>query len=827
MPAMARTGPAFRLRLDRLRARRGRSERPPGQRETLFEQAIQGSRDLISISDPANRFVFVNQAFLSAYGYSRDEVIGQSPALISGAIAAEVRQQIWEATQAGGWAGELLNRRRDGSEFPVALTTSPVCDEEGRILAYLGVARDVSEGRRAAQALGEAREQALAASRAKSDFLASMSHEIRTPMNGVIGMAGLLLDTELGPQQREFAETIRRSAESLLTVINDILDFSKIEAGKLVIEPVPFDLHSVLADALELLAGSARDKGLELVLRCAPQAPRHVVGDPGRIRQVLVNLVGNAVKFTPEGHVLVELRADGQDSQATSLRVVVEDTGIGIPADKLARIFDPFSQADSSTTRRYGGTGLGLAITKKLVDLMGGQISVTSRPGLGSTFSFALRLPLQAKAAAPAGAAALRGLRALVVDDHELSRRVLEEQLESFGMRAAASGSGEEALQTLRSAWQAGDPFAIALVDLRQPERAGEALARAVTADPDLRGTVQVRLRPAQSRPVTGGEAGFTASLTKPVRPSRLLDTLASAWAARAGAPAADAARPVVADRPRSLPGAGLGHPLRALVVEDHVVNQRVTALMLQKLGCRVDVAANGREALELLAALPYDVVLMDCEMPEMDGFEATTEIRRREAGGRRLPVLAMTAHALQGARERCLEAGMDDYMAKPVSPEALEAALRRWLDVPATTPVTAGAGSAPAAATTAAPAPAEGPVLDPVTVGRLRDLAQVAGPGFLTGLLTSFLDQARESAQELREAVMSGRAEVARREAHRLRGSSLNLGATALASLCREMELDPLVGPSSPALERLERLEAELGRVSREGPQALEGAAP
>jgi PAS domain S-box-containing protein len=783
------------------------------RRQTLFEQAIDGSRDLISIADPANRFVFVNQAFLAAYGYTPDEVLGQKPSVIGGAVSDGLVEEIWNATRAGGWSGELLNRRKDGSEFPVALTTSPVRDEEGRILGYLGVGRDVSESRRAAEALREAREQALSASRAKSEFLASMSHEIRTPMNAVIGMAGLLLDTDLTAQSREFAEAIRQSAEALLTVINDILDFSKVEAGKLAIEPVPFDIHSVLADAVELLVAPASQKGLELVLRCPPGSPRGVVGDPGRIRQVLVNLVGNAVKFTHEGHVFVELECEERTASAARLRVTVEDTGIGIPEEQLGRIFDPFSQADSSTTRRYGGTGLGLAITKKLVDLMDGAISVTSAPGRGSRFSVTLTLPLgrQVPDSLPAG---LAGARALVLDGRALSRYVLTEQLRDLGLRAEGVSTAREALRLLSAASGRDEGFALLFMDHRAVSADERGLEELILEHADQLGVLRVRLTSVELRLHAGSQDGFAASLTKPVRLSRLLDVLRAAGGAGGrGHGTGPGGRPSEAS-PRRLPGAALGHAPRTLVVEDHVVNQHVTTHMLAKFGCRVDVATNGREAVEMTAALPYDLVLMDCEMPELDGFEAARAIRKREAGGSRMPIVAMTAHALEGARDRCLAAGMDDYLAKPVSGEQLECALRRWLDREET-PALAAPASPPIPLGAAA-------VLDPATVARLRDVARVASPGFLAGLLHSFLEQAGDSVSALRAAVQEGECEGLRRHAHRLRGSSLNLGATTLASICREIEVDSEAMPIRDTMDRLARLEAELGRVRIEGPDAL-----
>jgi PAS domain S-box-containing protein len=741
----------------------------------LLHTLMETVPDSIYFKDEESRFIRINKALANRFGLSDPaEAVGKTDYDF---FTEEHARPAWEDEQAimrgeRAVVGKEEKETWDSGRVNwVSTTRMPRRDEEGRIVGTLGISRDITERKQVEQELVRANEAAQAATRAKSEFLANMSHEIRTPLNGLLGMTELTLDTELTPEQREYLGMVKLSADHLLNVINDILDFSKIEADKLDLESVDFDLRATLDDTVATLAMRAHKKGLELADHVAADVPDALIGDPHRLRQVVVNLIGNAIKFTEHGEVVLRVEVQSQSEEEACLRFAVSDTGIGIAPEEQQKLFRAFSQADTSTTRKYGGTGLGLAISARLVEMMGGTIELESEVGVGSTFHFTLRFGRArglVTRPTPAEPAQVHDLPVLVVDDNATNRLILKEMLTKWGMKPTVAEGGRQALQALDRARECGSPFALVLLDAMMPEMDGFTLAARIRQDSELVGATLMMLSSANRREDAArcAELQVASYLTKPIRQSTLLDAIMTALGPslrlEGAAPAAS----------RPAPGEGQ-RPLRLLLAEDNPVNQRLAVSLLERRGHQVVVVGNGREALAALGAQSFDAVLMDVQMPEMDGFETTAAIRAREsATGVHTPIIAMTAHALKGDRERCLAAGMDDYVSKPLRPWVLFDVLDRL-----------GAGSA--ANSDAPEATARAPAFDlAAALDRLDGDEELMEE--LAGL---FLGECPGRMAEIRQAILERDTSGLRRSAHALKGSVANFGAPAATEAAGRLE--------------------------------------
>jgi PAS domain S-box-containing protein len=765
------------------------------QRERRHLDALIDSAPLgIVVVDGDNRVQRVNPRFQDLFGYSSGEVIGREldDLIVPAADRAAARGFNRQAQETGRAVAEVDRQRKDGRIVPVRLSAAPV---EGGVSGDLFVQyEDISERRQAEQVMREARDTAERLAKARSSFLANMSHEIRTPMNAVVGFVELLLDTELTTDQRRALELVRSSAEALLTILNDVLDFSKIEAEHLELEEIPFDLQKLLHSTVGLLAVRAREKHLELITDIGLEFPTLVRGDPTRLRQVLTNLIGNAIKFTDEGEVVVRAVATPAGDSAVRVEFAVRDTGIGISPEQLASIFQEFTQADASMTRRYGGTGLGLAIARKLVTLMGGELGVQSEVGKGSTFAFTLPFPVKAPStrAATAGVA-LGSRRVLIVDDNETNRRILRDILAGAGMALREAASAAAGLAALRDAHRSGAPVELAIIDAQMPEQDGFSLATEIRATPELAHTRLLLLTSAGQRGDAQRcrEVGINAYLTKPIARADLLEALSALFAGTTGGGPDEGiiTRHTIAEARRRM---------HILLAEDNPVNQQVAATMLRKRGHEVDVVADGAAAVAAVRATAYDVVLMDIQMPEMDGFAATEAIRALpdRAG---LPIIALTAHALSGERDRCLSHGMTGYLTKPFRSHELFGLVEGWAEP---------AVSVPAAP--AAPAP-DGPV----DLEHFRRTMREAGAEeAVDSILDTFLETAPERLAVLGAAVARHEAAGIAAAAHAFKSAAGSIGARALASLLGDAERAARTGDGSGARGLYDRIEQETGAV-------------
>ncbi len=777
----------------------------------LMRTLLENCPDSIYFKDAQSRFIKCSSSLAMRFQLDDPElVVGKTdsdfftgehaqPALEDEQQIIRTGQPIIDKPERETWAS--------GTETWALTSKMPIRNKDNVIIGTFGISKDITALKRAQDDLQIARDAALESARLKSEFLANMSHEIRTPMNALIGMSEMLLNTGLTAEQREFAETARSSAEALLAIINDILDFSKIEAGKLVVECIDFQLAQMVEEAVEFVANRARNKGLELASWTHPDLPSRLRGDPNRIRQILVNFLSNAVKFTHAGEIILRVVLESKSTGGYVLNFNVQDTGIGISEEAQTRIFQPFVQADGSTTRRYGGTGLGLAICRQLAELMNGEVGLQSAPQQGSTFWLTVPL-LEAESPDQRDSLSLaqenlHGLRVLIVDDNATHRQIVNQQTRSWGMRNAEAASGPEAIEKLRGAAAQGDPFQVMILDQNMPVMDGLTVALTARGDPAISRTRTLIMTSLGDKPDATllKLANIGAWLVKPVKQSRLFDSLVSLIEnqdlQKSESPPPPCASSLAAQEIKRLPAP---RSIRILLAEDNPVNQRVALLQLRKLGYSAEVANDGRQALDAMCRKPFDVVLLDCQMPELDGYEVASKFREHQGAQgapppRRCYVIALTAHALEGDREKCLAAGMDDYLTKPVQMGNLDAALERagkWL---AQTGINDGGQRPPGMA----PSPLSG----------LAALSDSDHPESICELFDVFLQDGQSRLQQLAKSMGPADAKVFINSAHSFKGSSSNIGALQLAAFCAQLEKQAKAGQwdlTGPTLEQVEK---------------------
>jgi len=770
---------------------------------SIFENAVHG----IYQTTPDGHYLSSNAALARIYGYDSAQELRETVTDIASQLYVDPmrRDDFIQLMNQKGSVSQFESQiyRKDGTIRWISEEARAVTDEKGKLRYFEGMVADVTDRREAQEQLRHAKLDAEAANRAKSEFLAAMSHEIRTPLNGVIGMTELLLDSDIAAHHRRYAQIAKSSADALLVVINQILDFSKIESGRLELEQIDFDLRNLVEEVAEMLAARASAKGVELSCRMDPALPARHNGDPARLRQVLVNLANNAVKFTDRGEVVICVEPAGKVDGNFMLRFSVRDTGVGIPRDRMDRLFLPFSQIDPSTTRKYGGTGLGLAISKQIVEAIGGTIHVQSEPNVGSTFSFTVLLKAaisgEENQSPPVD---LRGVRVVVADDSAAPREALCEQLTAWGMRATATAGGAEAMRHLREAAAAGDPYRLAIIDMLMPGTDSTQFAREIRSDVTLRSTALVLLTSLETPVETerAREAGFGDLVTKPLRQSQLLDTVMRQVV---GKKHVEPRTTSAAQRSRQQSNA------RILLAEDNEVNQFVARELLARAGYACDVVGDGEKAVEAVTTKPYDLVLMDCQMPLMDGFGATMEIRRREAEApapkTRMPIIALTANALKGDREHCIECGMDDYLSKPLDSRQLIAAIERFLHrQPQLETGSEAAGNSPAPMSSASE--------PPIDMKSLQDRC-LGDPAFALHMLSLFAEQAPRQMAALSASILEADATRISRLAHGLKGSAANLSADMMSAHASKLEEMGRAAMFDGVQQTMEMLQAEMQR--------------